>query len=242
MFSYTNAEPDLSGYTVLLPSMGVGNVAQLVIDVLVSTLKMEKVAIVWHSAMVPIIGPNAFDKDSDDPTSACELFLCRAAKLAVLQLRAPIAPSRVGEFFAQMFADFANQHIARLLVLTSSYAYEKHQVDSPPFEYLTNDAYAGSSKYFGDELGWTLFTGDTIFGGGFAKRVLNIAQEVNIPAALLFKYVSEGDNSTDMPDMCDRIDRFLGGILPKGEDGRLRLVSPVSWKLLFGNSAPEQLY
>lgn len=243
MFGYQSDDHSLSGYTVLLPSLGVGNVGQLVVDLLVSALEMEKVAIAWHPAIVPIIGPNAFDSDSDNPTTSCELFVCRTSKLAVVQLRAPIVPAMMGEFFAQMMAHFSQDHVERLLVMTSSYAYEKHLVESSPFEYLANDSYQSSHAYFVDELGWTPFSGgDTIFGGGFAKRALDAANEHRIPAVVFLKYVSEGDNSMDAPEVCNRLDGFLRGALPKNDNGSIRLKCPVSWKLLFGNSAPEQLY
>lgn len=242
MIRYLNPDHDLTGYTVLLPSLGVGNVAQLVMDMLVAALKMEKVAIVWHPAIVPIIGPNAFDQDSEDPTTSCELFICRITKLAVVQLRAPIVPSQVNAFFSEMMSEFASQHIQRLLVLTSSYAYEKHVVDSSPIEYLANDLFDGSVKYLSDELGWAHFSGNNIFGGGFAKRVFDLATEHNIPAVLLFKYVSEGDNTWDALELCQRLNDFLQNVLPKDESGNIRLVRPASWNLLYGNSAPEQLY
>lgn len=243
MFSYLKPDHTLKGYTVLLPSLGVGNVAQLVIDMLVSALKMEKVAIVWHPAIVPIIGPNAFDHDSDDPTTSCELFICRFSKLAVLQLRAPIVPSQISQFFGRMMTDFASEHIERLLVLTSSYAYEKHLIDSSPAEYLANASFDRANKYFANELGWTPFSGETIFGGGFAKTVLDLAAEQGIPAVVFFKYVSEGDNSWDAIEMYGRLDGFLRGVLPRDENnGQLKRVWPASWNLLFGNSAPEQFY
>lgn len=244
MFSYLSPEHNLNGYTVVLPSLGVGNVAQLVIDVLVSTLKMEKLAIVWHPAIVPIIGPNAFDSNSDESssTTACELFVCRSTKLAALQLRAPIVPAQIGEFFTRMMADFAAQHIERLLVLTSSYAYEQHRIDPSSVAFLANATYERSYKSLVEELGWSHFQGETIYGGGFATRVLDVANEHSIPGVVLFQYVSEGDNSTDALEMCHRLNGFLRDVLPKNENGHIRLVSPVSWNLLFGNSAPELLY
>lgn len=39
---------NLNGYTVILPSVCVGNVAQLTADLLISTLQMKKVGTFWH--------------------------------------------------------------------------------------------------------------------------------------------------------------------------------------------------
>lgn len=38
----------LNGYTVLFPSVCVGNAAQLAVDLLISTLEMKKIASIWH--------------------------------------------------------------------------------------------------------------------------------------------------------------------------------------------------
>lgn len=38
----------LAGYTVIFPSVCVGNVAQLSVDLIISTLELRKVASVWH--------------------------------------------------------------------------------------------------------------------------------------------------------------------------------------------------
>lgn len=39
---------NLNGYTVLFPSVCVGNAAQLAIDLLIATQQMKKCATVWH--------------------------------------------------------------------------------------------------------------------------------------------------------------------------------------------------
>lgn len=57
MFSFNNISQNtikldedlnLNEYTVLLPSVCVGNAAQLAVDLIISTLEMRKVATVWH--------------------------------------------------------------------------------------------------------------------------------------------------------------------------------------------------
>lgn len=43
-----NENINLNGYSVVLPSVCVGNIAQLAVDLLISTLEMKKVATIWH--------------------------------------------------------------------------------------------------------------------------------------------------------------------------------------------------
>lgn len=38
----------LTGYTVIIPSVCVGNVAQLTVDLIISSLELKKVASIWH--------------------------------------------------------------------------------------------------------------------------------------------------------------------------------------------------
>lgn len=38
----------LKGYTVIFPSVCVGNVAQLAADLIISTLELKKIATAWH--------------------------------------------------------------------------------------------------------------------------------------------------------------------------------------------------
>lgn len=38
----------LTGYSVLFPSVCVGNAAQLAVDLIISTLEMRRVATIWH--------------------------------------------------------------------------------------------------------------------------------------------------------------------------------------------------
>lgn len=42
----------LAGYTVIFPSVCVGNVAQLTVDLIISTLELKKVASIWHVSQV----------------------------------------------------------------------------------------------------------------------------------------------------------------------------------------------
>lgn len=251
MFRYLTDDgspPNLTGHTVVFPSLGVGNVGQLACDLLISSLRLHKSAIVWHPAIVPIIGAQAFEHDTDPTTTACELYTSRSADdvlLSVVQLRAPLAPAAMDSFFGQLIDHLRNAGVARLIVLTSSYAYEKHLIGSSAFEYLATEAYAQqAAPIFEQRLGCNPFGGDVIFGGGFARRVLQVAAEQGLNAVVLLKFVSEGDNRPDAADMLGKLNEAgcLDGTTVLKDGGNLRLVAPSSWKLLFGNSPPADLY
>lgn len=145
-------------------------------------------------------------------------------------------------FFTELI-DFLTKHeISKLVLLTSSYAHEQHLIEAPKFVYLANDAFKATHTDQLSASGWIEWTdpNKTIFGGGYALKLWQTANEKQIATCILFQYVSEGDNRPEAVQLCEQLDQMLSGeLLTKA--GR-RLVVPISWKALFGNDPTEQLY
>lgn len=78
-------------------------------------------------------------------------------------------------------------------------------------------------------------------GGGFAKNLYDTLVNINIPCAILLRFCSEGDNIPDALDLANYIDQWLE-LLPKDESGNLIIQKPPSWKFLFGNSPPLEIF
>uniref|UniRef100_A0A1L8DSH2 Proteasome assembly chaperone 2 n=1 Tax=Nyssomyia neivai TaxID=330878 RepID=A0A1L8DSH2_9DIPT len=239
---------DFTNGTLILPSVCVGNVAQLSVDLIVETLKMQKVGILWHPAVIPIIGPPAYWRDNKDTTTtACELFTGSPGakhKISVLQIRSPLVATLMQDFFDQLM-DFIEKHkFKEVIILSSSYAHEKHLIEESPFEYGASDAFHATHENKLTSLNWRRQSGGGfphILGGGFASQLFRGLQDRKIPAMMLFKYVSEGDNSPDAKQMTNKLNEFLD-VLPTKEDGTARLTIPPSWKLLFGDAPPQSMY
>ena len=47
---------DFTNYSLFIPSISVGNVGQLAIDLLISSLDMQKAGILYHAAIIGYIG------------------------------------------------------------------------------------------------------------------------------------------------------------------------------------------
>lgn len=73
------------------------------------------------------------------------------------------------------------------------------------------------------------------------KQLMSVASRNGIPTLTLFKYVSEGDNSVDAVTLLEELNAGFN-IIERTDDGKVNIILPVSWKSLFGNPIPEQLY
>lgn len=240
MFSFTE-EVDFTGFTFIFPSVGVGNVAQLTVDLLIESLQLNKVATIWNSAIIPIIGPPAFRRDQTTTTS-CELYIDTAKRLAVLQLRTPLSAKKLDKFFEEMGTFLVSRKFQDVIILTSGFAYERRDCVLPDaFEIIANDKFKESHT----EKLTTLKQrdeGDLIPGGGFAVQFYKLLTEKQLSVAVLFKYVSEGDNIPDAVDLALVLDKIIDVIPAKANSTQKAVNYPISWKLLFGNGPPQHIY
>lgn len=233
---------DFTGFTLVIPSICVGNVSQLSTDLIISSLSMEKVGVVWDPAIIPIIGPPAYEHDSNEKiTTASDLYANEEKKIAILQIRSPLTVSLMTQFFEKLAQFIESENFSRFVILTGSYAHEKHMVGTNPFEYKCNSL---SKDYFGEKLqkvNLQEFTGNIIHGGGYADRLFKFCDGKGISTLILFKYVSEGDNSSDATQLLGYLNVLLD-ILPCNEKKEIQIIVPISWKYLFGNKAPLNVY
>lgn len=250
MINFVNKKPDLSGYTLLIPSVCVGNVAQLTTDLIISTLTMQKIGVLWDPAIIPIIGPPAFKHDTGITTSS-DLYCSQTNKLLILQIRSPLVAGLMSGLFEKLTDFVRREKINRLLIVSGSYAHEKHLIGTTPFEYDCNQfCDVTEKKLLEKSTDWIETdqtsasennSGGIIHGGGFARKLQQFATRKEIPTFILYKYVSEGDNIPDAIQFTDKLNGFLN-ILPKFDDGRAIVSHPISWKLLYGNAPPLNVY
>lgn len=238
-----NKEVTLTGYTLLVPSVSVGNVAQLATDLLIETLKLEKIGLLWHPALIPIVGPPAYDHDHDQTTTTAELYLSEERKLVVLQIRAPLVGALQSDFLDKLTDFIRDKQLAEVIILSSSFAHENHQVGARPYKYLANEKFLSVHSEAVEALQWSPLDGNVIHGGGYAAKLLAACTGKELAGFLLFMYVSEGDNTADAVQLVSLLDQLKKPLLPREEDGgKIKLAIPSSWKHLFGNAAPVNVY
>lgn len=234
----------IMGYTLIVPSVAVGNVGQLSCDLLISSLKMVKIASVYSPAQIPVIGYDPYDLNSSSLSTACEVYKTSdSRKLLVLQLRAPLVHKYANNFLKDLVSTFKEKQIKDVIILTSSFAHEKKHILSSPFRFVASEGnpYEENIRK-GNLVKHEENTSELkVFGGGFATLLYKICLENILPCLMLYKYCSEGDNIPDAYDMVHNLFKVLP-MFAEDKDLVSQLKQPVSWTLLFGRPPPQDIY
>ncbi|BFZ19356.1 hypothetical protein BsWGS_22395 [Bradybaena similaris] len=254
-----NKQQDWRDFTLILPTVSVGNVGQLTADLIVSTLHMERVGYVLHPSLLPVIGSDPYADDESTPyklTTSCEVFESKVAKVVVVQTRAPIIKGQ-RKIYADWLSDWIKkQHFRQVIVLTSTFAQDRldYQISGPPFRILLSPTMEQrEGEFFTTKMEWTklelrqpnqaythiqdgLPGSDYLHmpGSGIAKLIFESCQE--LPTLVLMMFVSEGDNVHDAIALADQINKWLS-LLPNQNShdkeeyqGQLKRTS-VGWKI-----------
>ncbi|XP_055917412.1 proteasome assembly chaperone 2 [Eupeodes corollae] len=231
---------NLEGYTAIVPSIGVGNAGQLACDLIISTLKLKRIGNIWHEALIPITGPSAFQHEPNTKAASCEVYVDDSKKVLAIQLRSPLISMHLNDFHEELVGLL--QKCSRVIILTSSFGYEKHTIEASSFEYIANKEF---KQNHADRLGalqWTEFSGEVVHGGGNALKLYKALEASNVPALLLFKYVLEGDNTMDASQLVKELDDLLEEEIKMKSGSSLKLTAPVSWKLMYGNEVGDLIF
>ena len=121
-----NSIGDLAGYTCVVPTVSIGNVGQLAVDLLISSLDCEQIGTIFHKAIVPLFGSNAFDNSNPRPTTAVDVFVCTPLKLMFIQIRSSIVRRHRQAFFTEFSNWLESLKVEKLLVLSSLDAVQRH--------------------------------------------------------------------------------------------------------------------
>lgn len=227
-------EISFEGYNLLIPSVSVGNVPQLTIDLIITTLNLKKISTVWHPAIVPCVGTDPYYK-TEEICTACELFVNKDLKLITMQLRSMFEPQHILSFFKEFKKALEKFKLNRIILLTSIFDYELHNIESNRFFYICDDT--NSSEEFSKMQKLSKDISGTYYlnGGGFVLKLYNFLDIRQ--CCVIGKYVSEGDNRLDA---CSLLTKLLPVVGISGDVSKF--VYPTSWKYVFGGPPPPGIY
>lgn len=242
---------DLENYTLILPSVAVGNVGQLSVDLLISNLNLEKIGQIFSAAFVPVVGANAYRECPNELITTIDVYAGSKERIVVVQIRSPYV-GELTEFFDQLARFVAERKIAKVIILASSYDHEKRDIQPQHLKlrYLASPGIKSESGRLFDDLDWISHkpkvTSDTreegklqIPGGGFARSIFDFLSSADIPCAILFKFCSEGDNIADAIALTCYLNQWIRVL---ETDSGSNLKHPPSWKHLFGKPPPRDIY
>lgn len=240
---------NLEDFTLIVPSISVGNTGQLAIDCSIHHFNATKIYQFWHRGVLPVIGQNPFDENSSTLGLAAEIFAVESLKLVFFQIRSAIVKNSETEFLNSAIDFFKNHNVKQIIILSSSYAQNRldAQLTDSQVRYVACPVMSKNYKSEFDELTWKLLeqydekkNSICLSGAGFVSKVFKICQSKEMPCLILLKFCSDGDNIPDALDLISFLDSWLH-IYPRREHND-NLKTPPSWKFLFGNSGPQEIY
>ncbi|XP_019723444.1 proteasome assembly chaperone 2 isoform X2 [Hippocampus comes] len=252
-----NSPPVFKDLTLVMPAVAVGNVGQLAVDLLISTLSLPRVGYLHTDCVIPMAGNNPYATGQDDAGelhTASEVYAAPELKLAVLQIRSPVVKSKSRRFRQLLLSWIKASGFSRTLVLSSSHAYQRD--DQQLRGYLVTPSLLRSSGDAFKELGWRELerlplclgrldagadeTKLAIPGGGITKGLYTDSCREDVPLAVLLLFCSEGDNVPDALSLVSHLDDWLHLLDDASREVKWKI--PTSWNLLFGSGIPPAIF
>ncbi|XP_062915691.1 proteasome assembly chaperone 2 [Mobula hypostoma] len=257
------AAVSLRGYTFIMPVVSVGNVGQLAVDLIISTLNLPRVGYIHTDCLVPVVGNNPYATTMENSSEMCtssEVYASGEQKLAVLQIRSPIVRGKQRTFRQQLLSWIKESEFSRVILLSSSYAHHRvdQQLIGTPLRYLATPAL---QSIVGDKfqtLKWKEMEKVPAFprisevemelcipGGGITKSLYADSCTEGVPLAVLLIFCSEGDNIPDALNLLSFLNEWVQ-LIEKTSDRQSMTQPqwkfPSSWQLLFGSGIPPALF
>eukprot|EP01102_Stenamoeba_stenopodia_P016337 TRINITY_DN569_c1_g1_i2.p1 TRINITY_DN569_c1_g1~~TRINITY_DN569_c1_g1_i2.p1 ORF type:complete len:262 (-),score=64.14 TRINITY_DN569_c1_g1_i2:112-897(-) len=249
--SYATNEAVFEGHTIILPTPSVGNVAQLTLDLYLSTLlarqKLERVGYFDDDRVTPFVAPDPFGDEGSNLATSLEVYLCKETKVVLLQQRGPIAKNKNACFAKDLVEWIVQRKFSQVLIVSSADA--AFRID-PQFDGLQSRFIASPSlKDALVKAEWQPLENEflteqlesIVRKGSYLQCLLSELETKPLTYAALIQFCSEGDNIPDAVETASTIENYIHLISPPTQnDGMYRWRMPAAWKNLFGS--PVSMY
>ncbi|XP_068323813.1 uncharacterized protein [Pyrus communis] len=143
--------------TLILPALSIGNVGQLAVDLLVASMKAERVGYLDTPFVLPCVGNDAYGPvPNGELALPFEAYDSSSNAMSLIQQRSPVVKGRMIEF-AKCVADYVAASGKKNVVVLSSLDFGRWQrVDMSsglPMHYLSSTNSDGTDDYC-EQLGW----------------------------------------------------------------------------------------
>ncbi|KAG5419205.1 hypothetical protein I9W82_002972 [Candida metapsilosis] len=246
---YTPIDPkaqyDISKSTLIIPSISIGNIPQLTIDLLIHTFSLTKIGYLDDLYLYPFASPIDYVKSAPESgiSQAIEVYYSPKLNITVVQQRSPIIPTYTSTFVQQVLVPFITAaQFKNVFILNSSDAGLVESVNSGDVKlYDTEDLIASNLEnlsLLSSESG-DVKDGESdknsIFVTELVKSIVshngdNGSSPINVK--VLVSYVYEGDNFYDAEKSASKLHEILQKQHPVDH-----WVKPVSWLGAYGDKS-----
>jgi len=238
-------------YRFLMPTLSVGQVGQLSVDLLLNNFRDEvcTLGIIYSDAVLSVTG---IDRTGTHLVSALELFICESHKLVILQQRSPFVKGRIPTFRRKLLAWVKQAGFTEMLVLAgvSSHIRKDAELGGSLFRFLTSNNEVREKLL--KELTWReyvitkqvesltgLSTCTTagvegtktlaLPGSGILKSLYEDCIEEDISFAAFLVFCNPGNTIHEAIQLVEHLRQFLGISGNVGLSAGKDLRMPVSW-------------
>lgn len=252
-----NPTLDVSGHTLIIPCVSIGNVGQLAVDILLaSTLstgeKAEYLCDLDARYCVPFVGASI---EANHPAlrTPLQVFTFPKSKLTIVQQRSPILKTHKDQFVSNLGKWAREKGFREIICLAGIDAGLRTDTQMQhPFWHLTSSSqptpgsslsasftkllpvYTRANTHAIHELAKEAKNQDDSIppmpAGGLVRKILKAAKKESnwVPTTALLVFAAEGDNRADAMAMA----KLIVDTTQSNKDSRLS--QPSDWNLLFG--------
>ncbi|RHZ79675.1 hypothetical protein Glove_142g46 [Diversispora epigaea] len=249
-----------TGSTLILPAISIGNVPQLAVDLLITTLNLQRIGFLEDENVLPISGASA----GNGITVAIEVYQSSDGRWTIIQQRAPTIKKKRNVFVENLLAFIKESNFSKVILLSSADATYRidDQLTGIPLRFLATSEIPNDLLEQSNTLGLKLMEKipkneyetsiqdyhkkqddiqdlPQIPGGGISKYLFRICQNEKIPFYMIIYFAIEGDNTRDAFLLADYTNSLLN--LSSHKD-TIKWKAPLSWTSLFGKPFEQELY
>lgn len=253
---------DFSGYTVIIPAVSVGNVAQFAVDALITSYSLKKVGFIHDRNVACVVGndPCAVSPKQANGEMALpiEVFQSEERKLIVVQRRSPVLKGCRKVFCQALFEWIQESGFAKVILLSSSPAFARNDsmLHGAPFGCATTGKWTESFGDTAEDMKWPKLPVEALLqheraynpnmapeprtGGGIAQHLFRTCEEAKMALLCVAWYATEGDNTHEGLMMASLTDQLL--CTKEKHEPTQQWKVPYAWSSLFGPAPDPFLY
>lgn len=229
---------NLNGSTLIVPSISMANVPQLAVDLLIHTLKLEKVASLDDKYLYPFSAPIDTMPGEDSKvgiSTAVEIYHLKQLQITAIQQRSPILPGFTEHYVNETIAPFLSQHkFKNVWILDSVDAGMSEGLPSGTMKVFPNlEMLRVSLESLNIGLGNKLPDPTNVCHSLYACKL--VAQTIasgarNYDLGTIVTYIYEGDNFNEAEKLSGKVAEVCEWKIESWK-------RPVSWSGVYGDRA-----